>query len=556
MKQFKFSLAWVVMLALIFTSCSKEESDPISNDQERVEITFGSLLEDFNNQNKQAEPGVCVDGIPGYVLVGITEGGDPDSVDYIDDGDPGDGDDLIKVNLKNNSGNWETEYSDLLALPAGDYHLQHFIVYSEDDQVLWVAPRIGGSFEGYVDNPLPLLISLAAGTKPYISVDVLCFIPRSEEAYGYPFFEINPIQVQNSYCIFVNYCWDETGRDYPAHFQVEVWRDGYGGTDEVVFTTYMNTVDTSGDWPAASVLCLPLLEIGDDTYYVRVTLLDYEGAYELDPEVDYTIQFPITQADIDAQEGMTPAYTHIRYECEPVADCPPNYPVGDTNQDCRVTCDDTNTCPDDPCPGIDPATDRDGDCIPDDTDNCPDVYNPDQENRDGDAFGDACDQCPDVKSDENVECPVIPGNECDTAYMFGDVRLNSLNYPGNNWGWGLLVDGEGVDVDPEYLEDEGVWVIPFYAGAGQNDITKGWRAGNVRIEVIEDDITITIEPYANVTLEETHFWFNEDGSWPAKRAPGSFDLGDGGISYTMENVDGTLPYAIIVHAKVCRNATN
>lgn len=38
--------------------------------------------------------------------------------------------------------------------------------------------------------------------------------------------------------------------------------------------------------------------------------------------------------------------------------------------------------------------DRDGDGVLDDDDNCPDTYNPGQENEDGDKFGDVCDPCP------------------------------------------------------------------------------------------------------------------------------------------------------------------
>ena len=52
-----------------------------------------------------------------------------------------------------------------------------------------------------------------------------------------------------------------------------------------------------------------------------------------------------------------------------------------------------------PVPDGSPATDTDGDGIPDSTDNCPTVANPMQENEDGDKFGDVCDPCPPVADD-------------------------------------------------------------------------------------------------------------------------------------------------------------
>src|SRR5690606_20805396 len=130
---------------------------------------------------------------------------------------------MINIDLKNNNGSWETVYSPDLELEAGAYILEHFVVYDNEDNVLWVAPRVGGAFATNVDTPLPQTINLAAGTKPYINVDVLCYIAREEVAYGYPFFFIDVTEVENSFCLFVNYCDDETGREYPAYFRVDVW---------------------------------------------------------------------------------------------------------------------------------------------------------------------------------------------------------------------------------------------------------------------------------------------------------------------------------------------
>jgi hypothetical protein len=47
-----------------------------------------------------------------------------------------------------------------------------------------------------------------------------------------------------------------------------------------------------------------------------------------------------------------------------------------------------------PPPPPPPPTDTDGDGIPDNSDNCPDVSNPNQADSDGDGIGDACDEIP------------------------------------------------------------------------------------------------------------------------------------------------------------------
>ena len=60
-----------------------------------------------------------------------------------------------------------------------------------------------------------------------------------------------------------------------------------------------------------------------------------------------------------------------------------NFSLGDPNGDCIQELEDY-------CAALD--TDDDG--VPDTSDNCPDVSNPDQADTDGDAVGDACDDCP------------------------------------------------------------------------------------------------------------------------------------------------------------------
>ncbi len=56
-------------------------------------------------------------------------------------------------------------------------------------------------------------------------------------------------------------------------------------------------------------------------------------------------------------------------------------------------------------------SDSDGDGIPDDIDNCPFVYNPDQADADGDGIGDACDECTDTDGD-GYGNPGFAANTC------------------------------------------------------------------------------------------------------------------------------------------------
>jgi hypothetical protein len=75
-------------------------------------------------------------------------------------------------------------------------------------------------------------------------------------------------------------------------------------------------------------------------------------------------------------------------------------------------------------------TDTDGDGVPDISDNCPGVPNPDQEDTDDDGIGDACDLCPsDFTNDSDGDglcdsadpCPLDPNNDMDGDGLCANV---------------------------------------------------------------------------------------------------------------------------------------
>jgi hypothetical protein len=64
----------------------------------------------------------------------------------------------------------------------------------------------------------------------------------------------------------------------------------------------------------------------------------------------------------------------------------------------------------------DPACDADGDGIVDALDNCPDDFNPKQEDRDEDRFGDVCDNCPDEPNEGQIDTDEdTVGDACDNC---------------------------------------------------------------------------------------------------------------------------------------------
>jgi len=99
-------------------------------------------------------------------------------------------------------------------------------------------------------------------------------------------------------------------------------------------------------------------------------------------------------------------------------------------RDCAFTCPE-NVCPGDlvcelgvcrDAPGRPacttmpdaPSSDRDGDTIENDVDNCPDIANKNQANEDGDEFGDLCDPCPPVAGGGDQDGDGV-GDDCDVS---------------------------------------------------------------------------------------------------------------------------------------------
>lgn len=523
MKNFKLSLAYLAVFSMIFASCSKEEN-AMDTDENSVVLTFGAVLNDLANRaSKQSQfdqiP-TCSDEDPSYAVIGLTVDGE----EWED----------VTVDILQDSNGYFTAYTDDLkiSVPDGngvDVVITSFMVYADGVELpIWVAPT-GGGFAGYVDNPLPLDFTLQRGTKPYIDIEVLCFDRRNVNEYGYPFFDLVPTVVY-PLCFFANYCPTPDGRHYVGNYSLDLWYDD-GETRIQIYNDETPVVGTAGGEFQARPVCVVVPGAPDgfgadeDYLFYVITPLDWTGSYGDIANVPMA-EVGLSWNDVNGllnTDGDTNEYLHL-----------------------FIGCDDSTTPP--------PGDDDDNDGVPNDDDNCPQTPNEDQEDADGDEVGDVCDNCPNISNpnQDPAACDELPGDDCETAYMLGDVELNDLDYAGNNWGWGLTFNAGGT-FESAYLQADGSYHFPLYAAAGQNDITNGWLAGHVDVTVDGNNITYTLVPATGVTIYESHVYIGEE--WPENRAPGqlgnNFNAAQSLVTHTYTNT-GDASFNLIVHAVTCR----
>ncbi|MFD2519077.1 hypothetical protein [Salinimicrobium flavum] len=303
MKKMKVYLMGLTILTLIFSSCSKEENK-IDSETDKATISFSAIVEDLasksTNRQSIADIPVCSDDSPAYVEIILMQGeleivgsaGDPFRVD------------LVIGQL----------FTQELELVPGNYSLEYFSVYNAAGDLIWLAPMEGSILSEFVDKVLPYDISLGAGVKKYVDVEVLCYDDRDVNEYGYVFFEFDTTETFE-YCFFANYC-GEDGRHYPARYSVDITIDG-----EPVVSGATNVTGTNGDgdW-YAEPLCLHLpdySEYDDDEEYLdyTITLLDWEGVYDA-PEMSFSGS--LSREDVMQNfDGDTDVdYHHFRFGCE------------------------------------------------------------------------------------------------------------------------------------------------------------------------------------------------------------------------------------------------
>ena len=334
MKKIKLYFGFLAIIALLFSSCTKDESSMADNPEGKTSISFAAVLNDFTATKAVSKAPLtgdvpsCSDGAPTKIRVALMQNGS-----WVSGADGDEGGFIEIPIIPNGDGGWMTQESSDLTLDAGTYMLEYFAVLDAADNVLWIAPRSDddygpANYAGFVTNALPLSIDLRLGVKKYVDVEVLCYDQRFADEYGYLFFDFNNVDTI-TLCVFGNDC-DESGRHFPAHFSMEVW--SYSGDEAnpkgaaLTNGALQNTVGTydNGD-DYAKPLCIALPDRdGEDLYYGEIRLLDFDGdgPGEL---IRYGV-FNDTQVKA-LYNGETNTYYHFRSDCEgqdtpPIFDTP------------------------------------------------------------------------------------------------------------------------------------------------------------------------------------------------------------------------------------------
>ena len=310
MKNFKRYLGFAAIIAMLFTSCSKDEQSGIV-ESEKATLSFGAIVNDLvanraASRQAEADLPVCSDDVPAYVRIVLMQG---DNEVVGTSGNP------YRIDLV--SGQIYTEDDPALELDPGMYSLDHLSVYNAEGDIIWIAPRVGSMYEEYVDQALPISIDLRAGVKKYVDVPVLCFDDRDVNEYGYLYFELDT-NIALTYCFFANYC-NEDGRHFPAHYRVSIW----SGTTSAGVLLYSNVPNTVGQHNNGEYFATPLCfavpdhsNLDTPYLYYEVTLLDWDDLYG---DVEQTVlSGTITKRMITDNFGDEDDtdYHHLRFGCD------------------------------------------------------------------------------------------------------------------------------------------------------------------------------------------------------------------------------------------------
>jgi hypothetical protein len=203
-----------------------------------------------------------------------------------------------------------------------------------------------------------------------------------------------------------------------------------------------------------------------------------------------------------------------------------------------------------------PPGDRDNDGVPDSSDNCPDVPNPDQHDEDGDGVGNACDNCPATPNatQANADGDGV-GDACDPEAGPADHIALFDGFDALPTGWtldtGIIATGGALRVPSFHvglapLVSAHGWVETSYKVTALPSTTDNYRSvellaenssggnGGYRCGLYDDPTTASS---LNLELQMFMTPYEINGQY---QLGGQFKVGDSGhlrLAYSATNLD-------------------
>lgn len=280
-KLFWWGVALLTIGLFAVTSCEK----PMSTATQEVQFKFNNPL---LNGKKDLSPKdsltpECVDATADYVRVFITDAGGVSTWYTLD---------LLSLGMGTTT--------EVLQLPAGDYVVEEFLVYSDedgdmdgnypagpsvedaDDILLYASPHEGSYYDNLFNfaNNVEQKFNLKPFEKEENIIDVLCYTPADYQGFGFKHFKYHPYEV-HSVCFFGDICtkfWDDWGNytnenplnpyfGWPEHYDLygfmQVTASGYDaqGNPIQINSTNLGADPTSDNFmPEDMVVCVEFLD--------------------------------------------------------------------------------------------------------------------------------------------------------------------------------------------------------------------------------------------------------------------------------------------------------
>lgn len=142
------------------------------------------------------------------------------------------------------------------------------------------------------------------------------------------------------------------------------------------------------------------------------------------------------------------------------------------------------------------------------------------------------------------ETPPGGDEQCETAFAYGDTTFIDLGLTDSRWGWEIGAFGPGS------------YTTPIYAGAAQNDITKGKLVGTLGYAYDGSDVTVSFTMLPGFTMDETHLYVG--ATHTSTISPGhlgfSHDLSFATSDSFKVGTFGGEPLYLVAHAVTCSAA--